>query len=82
MIKVLFFGEFQDLLGENGLELPWQNSLQTIRDIREHLIEQDGKFSILKEKTCLCSLNQTMSKLDANVQSGDEVALFPMITGG
>lgn len=80
--KVLFFAQLRELLQCEQIELQLTKPIDiqglillliTIRpDWQEHL--QSARL--------LCAVNQKLGGLDTIVNSGDEVALFPPVTGG
>lgn len=75
-IKVLYFASLKELLGR-GEETLSLDSLQTVDDVWKQVsAELDTPFQLL------CSVNQEYATMDSLVQSGDEVAFFPPVTGG
>ncbi|MCG9624659.1 molybdopterin synthase sulfur carrier subunit [Vibrio mediterranei] len=81
MIKVLFFAQTRELIGQDSVELAAE--FTTIEDIRAHLAAQQGKWELaLESGKLLAALNQNIVALDEKVQDGDEVAFFPPVTGG
>ncbi len=81
MIKVLFFAQTRELIGQDSIELAAE--FDTIEDIRAHLAAQQGKWELaLESGKLLAALNQNIVAMDEKVQDGDEVAFFPPVTGG
>lgn len=81
MIKVLFFAQVRELVGVESLTI--SESFATAEALREHLSQQGGKWQLALEKgKLLVAINQTIMPLDSPIQSGDEVAFFPPVTGG
>ncbi|MGH1540454.1 MAG: MoaD/ThiS family protein [Arenicella sp.] len=86
-IHILFFGRLGELaekyLNKNELTLPWQTGFVTAEDLitaissdHQELLDELGK------NTNLVSINQAMSKLNAPVNAGDEVAFMSPLSGG
>jgi len=51
--------------------------------MRAALAERDDRWALaLEEGRLLAAVNQTLVSFDHPVVSGDEVALFPPVTGG
>jgi MoaE-MoaD fusion protein len=79
-VTVLFFGVLKDLTGHSSevISLPDQ---ATTRDVIEHyensVTNQKGIFSSIA-----VSVNQEYAADDTKLQSGDEVALLPPVSGG
>ncbi len=86
MIKVVFFGQLQDIL--NCAQLDFASfSEGTVSELRAALIHHYSGSSVdvkehLAPQRGLVAVNQTMAEEDSPVTSGDEVAFFPPVTGG
>lgn len=81
MIKVLFFAQTRELVGKDEVEL--EGDFATVEAIRAHLVQQEGKWDLaLEPGKLLAAVNQSIVPLDHPIQSGDEVAFFPPVTGG
>ncbi len=81
MIKVLFFAQTRELVGMDELELAGE--FTTVEAVRDHLAQQDGKWDLaLEPGKLLAAVNQSIVPLDHPIESGDEVAFFPPVTGG
>ena len=81
MIKVVFFAQVKELVGQSALEL--DDSFTTAEHIRLHLCEQGDRWArALESGKLLVAINQKISPMTACVSAGDEVAFFPPVTGG
>ncbi|NOH79349.1 molybdopterin synthase sulfur carrier subunit [Vibrio sp. RE86] len=81
MIKVLFFAQTRELVGVDELQL--DGEFDTVEAVRCHLVAQEGKWDLaLEEGKLLAAVNQSIVPLEHPIQSGDEVAFFPPVTGG
>lgn len=81
-IKVLFFAALRDAIGQSELQLTLPAPLQ-ISGVLELLSAQSSKVQqALAGREVLAALNQQLVGCDSWVQSGDELALFPPVTGG
>lgn len=81
MIKILFFAQTRELVGVESLVLP--ADFQTAEQLRQHLAQQGQKWRLaLEDGKLLVAINQTISSLESEIRSGDEVAFFPPVTGG
>jgi molybdopterin synthase sulfur carrier subunit len=84
MIKVLYFARLREQLDTAGEEIPIDAGLKTVGDIAALLRQRGGIWSdVLGEsESIMAALNQEMTRLNAPVKDGDEVAFFPPVTGG
>lgn len=81
MIKVLFFAQTRELVGQDSIEL--DGDFSSVEAIRSHLAQQEGKWDLaLEPGKLLAAVNQSIVPLEQAVQDGDEVAFFPPVTGG
>ncbi|WP_439241749.1 molybdopterin synthase sulfur carrier subunit [Lonepinella sp. BR2474] len=81
MLKILFFAQTRELLGVEQLEL--NAEFDTAESVRQHLAQQGDKWALALQKgKLLVAINQTLLPLESAVQSGDEIAFFPPVTGG
>ncbi|MBC6905546.1 molybdopterin converting factor subunit 1 [Saccharophagus sp. K07] len=81
-ITVLFFASLADQLQCRSLSLPITSRL-TVQQLRDQLIQEKGAaWAALNSERLRCAVNQQIVKLDHVLQSGDEVAFFPPVTGG
>ncbi|MDN3680477.1 molybdopterin synthase sulfur carrier subunit [Vibrio tapetis subsp. quintayensis] len=81
MIKVLFFAQTRELVNTDCLEV--EAGFTTAEALRAHLATKGDKWELaLEAGKTLVAINQTLSPLDSAIQSGDEVAFFPPVTGG
>ena len=81
MIKVLFFAQVRELVGCDSTHI--DTTFPTVEALRQHLAAQGDRWSLaLEEGKLLAAVNQTLVSFDHPLQSGDEVAFFPPVTGG
>lgn len=83
MIKVLFFASYREQLECDELVLPTGEIPATLSALRQQLsLKGDEWRSVMEDSRTLVALNQTMTRRDAELKEGDEVAFFPPVTGG
>lgn len=81
-ISLLFFASLADQLQCRSLSLPFSSPI-TVQQLRDQLIQEKGEpWAALNSERLRCAVNQQIVKLDHVLQSGDEVAFFPPVTGG
>lgn len=82
MIKILFFASLKDQLKTESIELP-ANENQCVDMLLKHLSTRDGIWEKALSNRALCiAVNQTIAVKSTVLKTGDEVALFPPVTGG
>ncbi|WP_027350771.1 cyclic pyranopterin monophosphate synthase MoaC [Halotalea alkalilenta] len=82
-VRVRFFAELRERLQCDSVSVPMTDmDTTTIFALKQALIARDPRFAALDEPRVLCALNRRMSKLDASLSPGDEIAFFPPVTGG
>jgi len=79
-VRVLFFGAARDAVGANELQLTFQNPATTSSAFAELL----KKFPALQKfgRSLLIAVNQEYAKVDVKINGGDELAIFPPVSGG
>lgn len=78
-INVLFFARYSEVIGLDSLKM--EGDFATVEAVRQALAG-DPEFAVLNETSLMCARNQELCTLDEPLQSGDEVAFFPPVTGG
>lgn len=81
MIKILFFAQTRELIGESTITL--DISTITVAELISLLSQRGDKwFYALSEKRPLCAVNKQLVDESHIVSNHDEVAFFPPVTGG
>ena len=79
-LRVLFFGAARDLVGSDEIDLKL-NSNSNASSAREQLL---AKYPALERfgKSLLLAVNQEYARPDQEISDGDELAVFPPVSGG
>ncbi|MFC0308488.1 molybdopterin synthase sulfur carrier subunit [Gallibacterium trehalosifermentans] len=81
MIKVVFFAQTRELIGE--AELTVAAEYQDVEALRQALSQRGERWELaLNSGRILVAVNQNLVPLSSPLKSGDEVAFFPPVTGG
>ncbi|CAM4428843.1 molybdopterin synthase sulfur carrier subunit [Vibrio astriarenae] len=81
MIKVLFFAQTRELIGQDELML--EQNFESVEALRAALAERGDKWALaLDSGKLLAAVNQSIVPLETTLTEGDEVAFFPPVTGG
>jgi len=82
-VRILYFADVRDAAGlpEETLDLP--PGVTTVGALRGHLSARGGSWVLLGRPDARYAVNRTLASGEgAPVQDGDEVAVFPALSGG
>lgn len=81
-MKILFFAQLKEQL--NCAEITLADSqAKTINALKQELSQRGENWQTsLAGGNVLVAVNQTMAKPDTEINSTDEIAFFPPVTGG
>ena len=82
MVRIYFFGKIHDGLSLSFLDLDIKIPC-SVFDIRKSLISEFNTYEkLFSIDYAICAVNQELSDEKKCVESNDEVAFFPPVTGG
>jgi sulfur-carrier protein len=82
MIKILFFAQLREQLQCNEISIS-ANDARSVQDAREFLVQQYPHWAVfLNHKSLIMAVNQSIVKSSCLLETGDELAFFPPVTGG
>lgn len=82
-VRLLYFADAREALGraEERLELP--PGVATVGALREHLCARGGPWALLGRRGTRYAVNRALAPgADAPIRDGDEIAVFPAMSGG
>lgn len=84
MIKILYFARFREKLGCGEEQVALSTESTTVADLLALLAGRGGAWQELfaSPKGVMTAINQEMVSATARLHEGDEVAIFPPVTGG
>jgi molybdopterin converting factor subunit 1 len=83
MLVVKYFADLRERLGCSEQQLPWQQQLQTVAELKQFLVQSNTDFQgPLSDAAVLVAVNQIIADEQTPLSDGDEVAFFPPVTGG
>jgi len=83
-VKVLYFASLREQLGTPAEEIELPAGVGTVAALRSHLRGRGGawELALADGKLVRTAVNQDMAPPTATLNTGDEVAFFPPVTGG
>ena len=83
-VQVLFFGRLREELKVSQEELSLPAADATVQDIIAALAARGDNWrrALTTKRALAFAVRQTFAKADTPIQDGDEVAIFPPVTGG
>lgn len=83
-VKLLYFADVRDALGRSTETIDLPASVDSIKDLRSYFGARGAPWSLLVED---CELRFAVNRVmanddDAPINDGDEIAVFPPVTGG
>lgn len=84
MIRILYFASLRERLGRDAEQLELPVGVTDVAGLLTFLSERGGVWGEALDagETVLVARNQEMAGMDTAIVDGDEVGLFPPVTGG
>lgn len=84
MITILYFASLRERMGRGEETLALPEGVTSIHDLIALLSARDpaGAAAFAHPNLVRAAVNQKFATADAAIHDGDEVALFPPVTGG
>ncbi len=82
MIKLLFFGRLSDYSDQAPSQVALGENTATPEMVRRSLCHHDALYKELNQPQVLVAVNHEISEWNRPLQTGDEVAFLPPVTGG
>ena len=81
-IHISLFARLRELLGRESISVSVPADGLTVTDLLSILKSDPALADRMGTMPVLAAVNQTMARAQDRVMPGDEVALFPPVTGG
>lgn len=82
-IRLLFYAGIREALGRPAESLALPPGVNTLAKLRDHLSARGEPWLALSSTRSLrFAINQAMAGADAPIAAGDEIAVFPPLSGG
>jgi len=81
---MVYFARIREAIGTSDEDINPPDSATTIHAILDWLSEQDEKYAaaFAPRERLRAAVNQSYVGLDDGFKDGDEIAIFPPVTGG
>lgn len=82
-IRVKYFAILREAAGREEEAVDWQGDDGTLGGFLGHLGERRPEIgAVLRERPVLAAVNEEYAEKERSLKEGDEVALFPPVSGG
>ncbi|HYR00243.1 MAG TPA: molybdopterin converting factor subunit 1 [Casimicrobiaceae bacterium] len=83
-LTLVYLARLRDAFGTSTERVPLPAGISTAAELRAWLAARGGVWAteLAPERAVRIAVNHDMAQPDTKVQPGDEVALFPPVTGG
>ena len=82
-ITVRYFALLRERIGRESDVLDWEDAEPSVGRLREHLAGRAPALAaLLTGRLLLVAVNRQYAAADTALKDGDEVALFPPVSGG
>lgn len=83
-LTVLYFARLRERLGLAQEDIALQQNLASVGDLLNYLRARGPQWqaALGDERVVRVAVNQDLVQSDTRLKDGDEVALFPPVTGG
>ncbi len=83
MVTLLYFAGLKERLGIGRETVAPPVEVRSVGEMRDWLRRRGGVWAdALAAKNLQVAVNRSMTTFDAAISDGDEVAIFPPVTGG
>ncbi len=80
-VTVKTFAQTREITGEDNITLNLSDN-STIKTVLSQLKTRSDKWALALKGSVLAARNQELGDLQTELSDGDELALFPPVTGG
>lgn len=83
-MKILYLARLREALGRSEEQVVPPPTVRTVADLLAWLRERGGAYGeeLAEGRRFRVAVNHAVVNADAKVSAGDEVAIFPPVTGG
>jgi len=84
MVRLVYLARLRDALGSAGESIELPGDVGTVAALRVWLSRRGGAWTheLAPGRALRVAVNHDLATADTPVRAGDEVALFPPVTGG
>jgi len=84
MVRLVYLARLRDVLGTAGESVTLPGGVGTVTGLLAWLAQRGGAWAqeLAPGRAVRVAVNHDLARPDTPVRAGDEVALFPPVTGG
>ena len=79
-MKILLFGITRDIVGSSSISMESSQDLRTVKDLKSYLTNSYPELN--KLSSLAVAVNKSYAAEDDELNSYDEIALIPPVSGG
>lgn len=80
-VTVKFFARLREQVSADAISVEL-GTIQRLSELKSHLQQEHPEWTVLAENNLMAAVNHSMVSADCDIKAGDEIALFPPVTGG
>jgi sulfur-carrier protein len=83
-MKILYLARLREALGQAEETVQPPDTVRTVADLLAWLRQRGGAFAteLAESRRFRVAVNHAVARKDSPVADGDEIAIFPPVTGG
>jgi molybdopterin synthase sulfur carrier subunit len=84
MVRLVYLARLREVLGSSGESIDLPADVGTVSALRAWLAQRGGTWSyeLAPGRALRIAVNHDLAQPDTPIHAGDEIALFPPVTGG
>ena len=84
MVRLVYLARLREALGSGGESIDLPDDVGTVAALRAWLARRGGAWTheLAPGRALRIAVNHDLATADTPVHAGDEIALFPPVTGG
>jgi sulfur-carrier protein len=82
MVRILYFARIRDAVGIDKEDTELPKGVTTVSGLLDWIRQRGGTWAEQLDRPFKVAVNQELAGVETPLRDGDEVAVFPPVTGG